>query len=55
VTPAQKPSAALSPKAREAKIGEIVARLTSEARSFQIPLQLILERLHHEKPDRKHS
>jgi GntR family transcriptional regulator len=35
----------LKASVREAKIGEIAARLAAEARSHQIPLNLILERL----------
>jgi DNA-binding transcriptional regulator YhcF (GntR family) len=38
----------LSAGAREAKIGEIAARLAAEARSHQIPLNLILQRLQHD-------
>jgi GntR family transcriptional regulator len=37
--------APLKAGARDAKIGEIAARVAAEARSHQIPLNLILERL----------
>jgi GntR family transcriptional regulator len=38
----------LPANARKAKIGELAARLAAEARSHQIPINLILERLKHE-------
>jgi GntR family transcriptional regulator len=47
VAPAPK-KAPMKAGARDAKIEEIAARLAAEARSHQIPLNLILERLQHD-------
>jgi GntR family transcriptional regulator len=47
VAPALK-SSTMNAGAREAKIVEIAARMAAEARSHQIPLNLILERLQHD-------
>jgi len=48
IAPAAKPASPLSPQARQAKAGELVDRLVAEARSHQIPLQAIIDRLRHE-------
>jgi len=48
VAPPTKQPPLLSPQERKAKIGELTARLVSEARSFQIPVHLLLERLQHD-------
>jgi GntR family transcriptional regulator len=47
VAPVSK-TTALGSNARKAKIDEIAARVAAEARSHQIPLNLILERLQHD-------
>jgi GntR family transcriptional regulator len=54
VAPAPK-QVALAPGVRKAKIGEITARLVSEARSHQIPLSLILEHLQQIQPRPMHE
>lgn len=48
VAPSPKAAAVLTPRAREDKLGEMVARLVAEAHSHRIPLQHIIERLRHE-------
>jgi GntR family transcriptional regulator len=49
VAPAPK-QVPMASSARRAKISEMTARLVAEARSHQIPISLILERLQHEQP-----